>query len=150
MNITPTDPRYADLVRKGFNKRFIGQPDYIRLPGSTAETVEAVQEAVNSGRRLVARSGGHCLEGFVGDPAIRVRAFYRDLYASTGGVPVPNEQMDGAMINHPDTDLADPVWNTSGIPWYTLYYKDNYPRLQEIKRKWDPLNVFHHTLSIQP
>ncbi|HVW59392.1 MAG TPA: BBE domain-containing protein, partial [Puia sp.] len=78
-----------------------------------------------------------------------VRAFYRDLYASTGGVPVPNKQTDGAMINHPDTDLADPAWNTSGIPWHTLYYKDNYPRLQEVKRKWDPLNVFYHPLSIR-
>jgi len=79
-----------------------------------------------------------------------VRAFYRDLYASTGGVPVPNQQTDGAMINHPDTDLADPAWNTSGVPWHALYYKDNYPRLQEVKRKWDPLNIFHHALSIRP
>lgn len=78
-----------------------------------------------------------------------VRAFYRDLYASSGGVPVPNEQTDGAMINHPDADLADPAWNTSGIPWHTLYYKDNYPGLQQVKRKWDPLNIFHHALSIR-
>ncbi|MBC9909919.1 FAD-dependent oxidoreductase [Chitinophaga varians] len=79
-----------------------------------------------------------------------VRNFYKDLFPDTGGVPVPNEQTDGAMINHPDTDLADPVWNKSGTPWYTLYYKDNYPRLQRVKAKWDPLNVFHHALSIQP
>lgn len=79
-----------------------------------------------------------------------VRGFYRDLFAGTGGVPVPNEQTDGCMINHPDTDLADPAWNQSGIPWHTLYYKENYARLQEIKSKWDPLNVFHHALSIQP
>jgi len=78
-----------------------------------------------------------------------VRALYRDLYAATGGVPVPNEQTDGAMINHPDTDLADPAWNTSGVPWHTLYYKDNYPRLQAVKRKWDPLNIFQHALSIR-
>jgi aclacinomycin oxidase len=79
-----------------------------------------------------------------------VRAFYRDLFKASGGVPVPNEQTDGAMINHPDTDLADPAWNTSGVPWHTLYYKDNYPRLQQVKRKWDPLNIFHHALSIRP
>ncbi|MBN9386020.1 MAG: FAD-binding oxidoreductase [Chitinophagaceae bacterium] len=78
-----------------------------------------------------------------------VRAFYRDLYATSGGVPVPNQQTDGAMINHPDADLADPAWNTSGIPWYTLYYKDNYPRLQQVKRNWDPLNIFYHALSIR-
>jgi aclacinomycin oxidase len=78
-----------------------------------------------------------------------VRNFYKDLFPGSGGVPVPNEQTDGAMINHPDTDLADPEWNQSGVPWYTLYYKENYPRLQQVKAKWDPLNIFHHALSIQ-
>ena len=78
-----------------------------------------------------------------------VRAFYRDLFAETGGVPVPGETYDGAFINHPDTDLADPALNTSGVPWHTLYYRDNYPRLQRIKAQWDPRNVFRHRLSIQ-
>ena len=65
------------------------------------------------------------------------------------GVPVPGDAYDGAFINHPDTDLADPSQNTSGIPWHTLYYRDNYPRLQRIKARWDPRNVFRHALSIQ-
>jgi hypothetical protein len=77
-----------------------------------------------------------------------LREFYKEMYAHTGGVPVPDEVSDGAYINYPDIDLADPQWNTSGVPWYTLYYKDNYPRLQQIKAKWDPNNVFHHALSI--
>ena len=51
------------------------------------------------------------------------------------------------MINHPDTDLAAPALNTSGVPWHTLYYQANYPRLQQIKARWDPRNVFHHALS---
>lgn len=90
-----------------------------------------------------------------GDPAHEeaalawVRAFYRDLFGETGGVPVPGAHSDGAMINHPDADLADPAWNRSGVPWHTLYYKDNYPRLQQVKARWDPLNVFHHALSIR-
>jgi aclacinomycin oxidase len=79
-----------------------------------------------------------------------VRAFYRDLFADTGGVPVPGAVADGAMINHPDVDLADPEWNSSGVPWSTLYYKDNYPRLQRVKARWDPLDIFHHALSIRP
>jgi len=79
-----------------------------------------------------------------------VRALYSDMFAETGGVPAPSDVTDGAMINHPDADLADPELNTSGVPWHTLYYKQNYPRLQEIKKRWDPLNVFHHALSIQP
>jgi len=78
-----------------------------------------------------------------------VRAFYRELFAETGGVPIPSEAYDGAFINHPDTDLADPALNTSGVPWHTLYYNENYPRLQRIKAVWDPRNVFHHALSIR-
>jgi hypothetical protein len=50
-------------------------------------------------------------------------------------VPVPGEGSSGALINHPDVDLADPQWNTSGVPWHTLYYKDNYPRLQQVKAR---------------
>jgi len=79
-----------------------------------------------------------------------VRAFYRDLFADTGGVPVPGDVCDGAMINHPDVDLADPEWNASGVPWSGLCYKENYPRLQRVKARWDPRNVFRHALSIRP
>ena len=77
-----------------------------------------------------------------------VRAFYRDLFAESGGVPVPGDAYDGAFINHPDVDLADQTLNTSGVPWPTLYYQANYPRLQRIKVRWDPRNVFRHALSI--
>ncbi|KAB2350182.1 FAD-binding oxidoreductase [Actinomadura rudentiformis] len=73
-----------------------------------------------------------------------LRELYRDLFADTGGVPA-----DGAFINYPDTDLADPAWNT-GAPWHALYFKDNYARLQQIKATWDPRNLFHHALSIKP
>ena len=78
-----------------------------------------------------------------------VRAFYRDLFADSGGVPVPGERYAGTFINHPDTDLADPALNTSGIPWHTLYYQNNYPRLQRIKARWDPTDVFRHALSVR-
>jgi hypothetical protein len=33
-----------------------------------------------------------------------VRAFSRDLYADTGGVPVPGDAYAGAFINHPDPE----------------------------------------------
>jgi aclacinomycin oxidase len=55
----------------------------------------------------------------------------------------------GAFINHPHTDLADPALDTSAVPWYTLYYKAHYPRLQRIKAQWNPRNVFRHALSIR-
>lgn len=79
-----------------------------------------------------------------------IRTFYRDVYADTGGVPVPDDVNDGSYINYPDTDLADPAWNTSGVPAHTLYYKDNYPRLQQVKARWDPRGVFRHALSVEP
>ncbi|MEV1245694.1 FAD-binding protein [Nonomuraea sp. NPDC049750] len=79
-----------------------------------------------------------------------VRGFYHDVYAETGGVPVPGEVNDGSYINYPDADLADPAWNTSGVPAHTLYYKDNYPRLQRVKARWDPRNIFRHALAIEP
>jgi len=78
------------------------------------------------------------------------RAFYRDLFADTGGVPVPGPVANGTIINHPDADLADPTWNTSGVPWSTLYFKDNYPRLQRVKARWDPRDVFRHALGVRP
>src|SRR5678815_2765648 len=71
-NIGPDDPRYAELLRRGFNKRFEGKPDYIRLVSSTEDVTDAIQLAVRDGLRVVVRSGGHCLEGFVADPAVRV------------------------------------------------------------------------------
>jgi aclacinomycin oxidase len=78
-----------------------------------------------------------------------VRAFYRELFADSGGVPVPGDASDGAFINPPDADLADPAFNTSGVPWHALYYKDGYARLQRVKARWDPRDVFRHALSIR-
>ncbi|AYV33066.1 putative FAD-linked oxidoreductase YvdP (plasmid) [Streptomyces sp. ADI95-16] len=78
-----------------------------------------------------------------------VRAFYRDVYAETGGVPKPDDVNDGSYISYPDVDLADPAWNTSDTGWQTLYYKDNYPRLQQVKKAYDPRNTFRHGLSIE-
>lgn len=105
------DPRYRAVVEKRFNKRFSASPDYVRVVDSTGQVSAAVEEAVSEGRRLVVTSAGHCLEGFVSDPDVRVmldvsrmkrvyydpdrraiawvRTFYRDLFAETGGVPVP-------------------------------------------------------------
>lgn len=79
-----------------------------------------------------------------------VRDLYRDVYAATGGAPVPDEVNDGSYINYPDTDLLDPELNTSGVPASTLYYKDNYPRLQRVKARWDPQGLFRHALSVEP
>lgn len=77
------------------------------------------------------------------------RELFQDLYAETGGVPVLNASTDGLPVNWPNLDLVGPPWNTSGVSVHELYHGANYPRLQQVKAKWDPLNVFRHPLSVQ-
>jgi FAD/FMN-containing dehydrogenase len=78
------------------------------------------------------------------------RALYRDVFAATGGVPVANDQTGGCFINWPDPDLLEEEWNQSGVPWSELYYGGNYRKLQEVKGRWDPHQVFNHVLSVEP
>lgn len=77
------------------------------------------------------------------------RSLYQELFAGTGGLPVPGGQAGGCLIAHPDADLADEQFNKSGVPWHVFYYLDNYQRLQRVKRKWDPLGIFRHVLSVE-
>ena len=66
-----------------------------------------------------------------------IRSFYLAMYGEDG--PAPDGVMDGCYVNYPDSDLQN---------FPALYYKDNYARLQRVKARWDPLNVFHHRQSI--
>ncbi|MTE18084.1 FAD-binding protein [Streptomyces sp. TRM43335] len=78
-----------------------------------------------------------------------LRDIYEDVYAGTGGVPVSDENTDGCYVNYPDIDLNDPRRNRSGVPWTTLYYGENYPRLQRVKAAWDPTDFFRHAQSVR-
>lgn len=77
------------------------------------------------------------------------RDIYTTVFSSTGGYPVPGAQTDGCYINYPDADIRNPQVNQSGVAWSTLYYKANYPRLRQIKAKYDPKNIFRHSQSIE-
>lgn len=66
-----------------------------------------------------------------------IRDFYTTMYGANG--PVPDGRLDGCYVNYPDVDLPN---------WQTLYYKENYPKLQRVKQTWDPLNIFNHAQSI--
>ncbi|CAL9417116.1 Aclacinomycin-N_aclacinomycin-A oxidase [Streptomyces sp. enrichment culture] len=76
------------------------------------------------------------------------RDVYSEVFSASGGYPVPGAVTDGCYINYPDADITDTKVNTTGVPWYTLYYKGNYPRLQRIKAAYDPRNTFRHSQSI--
>ena len=84
-----------------------------------------------------------------------IRNTYRATFADSGGVPKVGSKQDdlatdGCYINYPDVDLNDTTtWNTSGQSASTLYYKDGYTRLQEVKRRWDPLDIFHNSQSVK-
>ena len=81
-----------------------------------------------------------------------IRDFYREMYSGAdvdprySATPYPGERYDGCYINYPDKDmLAYPFWPQ-------LYYSDQgmYSFLQDVKRRYDPNNVFHHAMSIRP
>ncbi|WP_327261116.1 methyltransferase domain-containing protein [Streptomyces sp. NBC_01232] len=69
--VGPEDLRYDELVR-GDNYRFVGRPDHIELVSSTEQVADALERALAAGKRVAVRSGGHCGEAFVADPAVEV------------------------------------------------------------------------------
>ncbi|WP_205303302.1 FAD-dependent oxidoreductase [Nonomuraea montanisoli] len=79
-----------------------------------------------------------------------IRDTYHELFADAGGVPDPDRGYGGAFVNYADADFADPELNRSGVPWHRLYFRGNYARLQEVKGRWDPGEVFRHALSVRP
>ncbi|HET6261167.1 MAG TPA: FAD-binding oxidoreductase [Chloroflexia bacterium] len=68
-----------------------------------------------------------------------INGFYNAMYGPEG--PMPDGTMDGCYVNYPDVDLKH---------WQLLYYGEpGYKRLQQVKARWDPLNVFNHKQSIE-
>jgi FAD/FMN-containing dehydrogenase len=78
-----------------------------------------------------------------------IRDFYQELYsspevdASHQGTPFPGDNYQGCYINYPDADMLNYAY------WPQLYYGQNYEFLQQVKKKYDPNNVFHHAMSIR-
>ncbi len=139
------------LYRYLSDVRYLGESQVEFLPVGGAINAVAADATATPARDSFMKMLIHAAWRSPGDDERFVawaREMYRDLYADTGGVPVRDAANGGAYINYPDTDLADPHWNTSGVPWYTLYYGDNYERLRRIKAEWDPNTMFRHGLSL--
>jgi hypothetical protein len=69
--VNPGDPLYRDLQLRGYNRRFVGTPESMFVVDDTDQVVHAVDAVVASGKQLGVRSGGHCVEGLVDDPAVQ-------------------------------------------------------------------------------
>ena len=120
--IGPSDPRYRELTARGVNKAYRGAPEYVRLVASTEQVVEAVQDAVREGARIGIRSGGHCLEGFVDDPAVRALI---DTSAMTG---VHHDPDRGAFAVAAGTTLGE-VYRRLHRGWGVLVPAGQYPEV---------------------
>jgi FAD/FMN-containing dehydrogenase len=82
--------------------------------------------------------------------------FYTDLFSGPDadpghtGTPYPNAHYDGCYCNYPDKDMLAYTY------WPELYFgpangpDSLYPFLQQVKRKYDPNNIFHHAMSVRP
>ncbi|MER6318248.1 BBE domain-containing protein [Streptomyces sp. NPDC001581] len=149
---TPTDDQFSVLHRH-LNSDHPGQASYVMFNSYGGEINRRAPSATAAPQRdSVAKSSW-----FTGwqDASMDelhlgwLRGLYEEFFAGTGGVPVTGDHTDGCYINYPDTDLLDAEHNRSEQPWHHLYYKDNYARLRSAKRTWDPLNVFHHAMSVE-
>ena len=69
--VGPADQQYPELVR-GTNQRYVGTPEKVRLVSRVEQVAPVVREAVDLGKRLTVRSGGHCYEDFVFNPEVQV------------------------------------------------------------------------------
>lgn len=71
IEVHKNDARY-DAFRRGFNQRWIANPDYVVVATSKEDVVAALSKFLgkpnNAKRRITVRSGGHCYENFVSSP----------------------------------------------------------------------------------
>lgn len=80
-----------------------------------------------------------------------LREFYTELFSGPDsdphhpGTPFPSDRYEGCYINYPDRDMLTYPY------WPQLYYGtgDLYPFLQQVKKKYDPNNIFHHSMSVR-
>jgi FAD/FMN-containing dehydrogenase len=87
------------------------------------------------------------------EDAARLQYFddlYTDVYsanvdATHAGTPFHNQFYEGCYINYPDLDMTRYPF------WPELYYGNAglYPFLQGVKKRYDPNNIFHHSMTVR-
>ncbi len=87
------------------------------------------------------------------EDAVRLQYFdrmYTEIYSANvagkhAGTPFHGEQYEGCYINYPDQDMIRYPF------WPELYYGQDglYPFLQGVKKKYDPNNIFHHSMAVR-
>lgn len=75
---------------------------------------------------------------------------YSDVYAANvaapyAGTPYPNDHYEGCYINYPDVDMLRYPF------WQELYFGTGglCDLLRDVKRTYDPHNVFHHSMTVR-
>ena len=87
------------------------------------------------------------------EDAARLKYFdemYTDIYSANvegkyAGTPFHGEFYEGCYMNYPDQDMTRYPF------WPELYYGTAglYPFLQAVKKKYDPNNIFHHSMTVR-
>ncbi|GAA2266486.1 FAD-binding oxidoreductase [Streptomyces amakusaensis] len=83
VTIGPTDPRYADLQLRNWNKLYKATPESFRIVRNAAQVAQAVADAVSANKRIAIRSGGHGLDGLVEDTAMQIIIDFSEMRAIT-------------------------------------------------------------------
>ena len=129
--IGPEDPGYDD-ARAVYNGMIDRRPRLIARCADTADVIAAVGLARESGVPLAVRGGGHNAAGMgVADDAMVV-----DLSTRC------TRMAGGAYVNMMMDDEGEERVRAS--------YRDNYDRLVEVKRRYDPANLFRFNQNIAP
>jgi len=104
--ISPQDPRYSTVVR-GFNLRWVGNPQFVFVCGTPAAVLNAVRYGVEHHLRITVRSGGHCYEDFV--------------YGNSGGIIVDLTPLNSVYLDPSNrlycVEAGASLWNV----YNTLY-----------------------------
>ncbi|WP_192798557.1 FAD-binding protein [Brucella anthropi] len=77
---------------------------------------------------------------------------YRAVHKEHGlnGTPYPKNdgRYEGCYINYPDVDMLKTDPEFPSYNWLELYYPGIFKDLIEVKKNWDPKNIFKHSMSI--